>query len=69
MGEFDEALQAEADVFAVAIPEVLGDHYAELIINLGKLADSDKALMISKSSPFMVQQRQVDLDGPTESGL
>ena len=68
-GDFDEALQADADVIAVAFPEVLGDHYAELIINLGKLADSGKALMISKPSPFMVQQRQVALDGPTTSGL
>ena len=53
--------QAEADVIAVAFPEVLGDHYSELIINLGKLASSGKALMISKPSPFMVQQRKVDL--------
>ncbi|MCH8282587.1 MAG: hypothetical protein IIC96_18155 [Chloroflexi bacterium] len=68
-GDFDEALQADADVIAVAFPEVLGDHYSELIINLGKLADSGKTLMISKPSPFMVQQRQVDLDGPTTSGL
>ena len=68
-GDFEEALQAEADVIAVAFPEVLGDHYGELIINLGKLADSGKALMISKPSPFMVQQREVDLDGPTGSGL
>ena len=59
--DFDEALQAEADVIAVAFPEVLGDHYSELIINLGKLASSGKALMISKPSPFMVQQRQVEI--------
>ena len=32
-GDFDEALQADADVIAVAFPEVLGDHYSELIIN------------------------------------
>ena len=68
-GDFDQALQADADVIAVAFPEVLGDHYSELIINLGKLADSGKTLMISKPSPFMVQQRQVDLDGPTRSGM
>ena len=68
--DLDKALQAEAaSVIAVAFPEVLGDHYGELIINLGKLADSGKALMISKPSPFMVQQREVDLDGPTGSGL
>ena len=59
--EFDEALQADADVIAVAFPEVLGDHYSELIINLGKLADSGKALIVSNSSPFMVQQRKVNL--------
>ena len=68
-GDFDEALQAEADVIAVAFPEVLGDHYSELIINLGKVANSGKALIISNPSPFMVQQRQVDLDNPTGSGL
>ena len=68
-GDFDEALQAEADVIAVAFPEVLGDHYSELIINLGKLASSGKALVISKPSPFMVQQRQVDLNDLTGSGL
>ena len=68
-GDFDQALQADADVIAVAFPEVLGDHYSELIINLGKLANSGKALMISKPSPFMVQQRQVDLDDPTRGGL
>ena len=56
--DFDQSLQTDADVIAVAFPEVLGDHYSELIINLGKLADSGKALMISKPSPFMVQQQK-----------
>ncbi len=68
-GDFDEALQADADVIAVAFPEVLGDHYAELIINLGKLADSGKALMISKPSPFLVIKDEVDLDDATGRGL
>ena len=67
--DFDVALQAEADVIAVAFPEVLGDHYSELIVNLGKLANSGKALMIAKPSPFIIQQFQVDLDDPTGSGF
>ena len=36
--KFDEALGSEVDVVAIAFPEVLGDAYSELIINLGKLA-------------------------------
>ena len=63
-GQLDEALQTEADVLAVAFPEVLGDHYSELIINLGKLANSGKALMISKPSPFMIKTDEVNLDDP-----
>ena len=42
----EEALESEADVIAVVLPEVLGDTYSELIINLGKLAEHDKALVI-----------------------
>ena len=57
--DFDEALQAEADVIAVAFPEVLGDHYSELIVNLGKLANNGKTLKILKPSPFMVYQRHI----------
>ena len=53
-GDFDEALQGDADVIAVGFPEVLGDHYSEVVINLGELADSGKALMISKPSLFMI---------------
>ena len=67
-GGFDEALKADADVIAVAFPEVLGDHYSELIINLGKLANSGKTLMISKPSPFLVITDEVDLDDATGSG-
>ena len=58
--DFDEALRADAEVIAVAFPEVLGDHYGELIINLGKLAESGKTLMISKPSPFIVNQRRIE---------
>ena len=68
-GDFDEALQAEADVIAVAFPEVLGDHYSELIINLSKLANSWKTLMISKPSPFLAITEEVDLDDATGRGL
>jgi len=69
MGDFDDALQAKTDVIAVVFPKVLGYHYSELIIYLGKLANSGKALMISKPSPFMVQQGQIDPDVPRRSGL
>ena len=45
---------------AIAFPEVLGDQFTELIVNLGKIADSGKSLRIIKPSPFL------KLDGVTE---
>ncbi len=47
---------------AVALPEVLGDHFAELIVNLGKIAESGKSLQIMKPSPFLKMQQLVELD-------
>ena len=47
----------------VAYPEVLGDHFTELIVNLGKIAERGKRLQIVKSSPFLRMQELVDLDG------
>ncbi len=58
----EKALESEAEVVAVAFPEVLGDHYTELIVNLGKIAESGKRLHIMKPSPFLKMQEIVDLD-------
>ena len=33
-----KALDADADLVAVSFPEVLGDNYTELVINLGRIA-------------------------------
>ena len=49
---YEEALASEADAIAVAFPEVIGDTYSELIINLGKLAEHDKALVVAGPSKF-----------------
>jgi len=53
--KFDEALANEADAVAIAFPEVLGDTYSEFIINLGKLAEHDKALVVVGPSKFYEQ--------------
>ena len=50
--KYEEALESGADVVAIAFPEVLGDTYSELIINLGKLAEHDKALVVVGPSKF-----------------
>ena len=49
----DQALETDTDVVAIAFPEVLGDQFTELIVNLGKIADSGKSLRIIKPSPFL----------------
>ena len=46
----------------MAFPEVLGDHFTELVINLGKIAESGKRLQIIGPSPFLRMQELVDLD-------
>ncbi len=58
----EEALESEADIVAVAFPEVLGDHFTELVVNLGRIAESGKRLQIIKPSPFLKMQQLVDLD-------
>ena len=35
--------------------EVLGDHFTELVVNLGKIAESGKRLQIKEASPFLFQ--------------
>ena len=56
----EEALESEAEVVAVAFPEVLGDHSTELVVTLGKIAESGKRLQIIKPSPFLKIQEIVD---------
>ncbi len=58
----ERALESDAEVVAVAFPEVLGDHFTELIVNLGKIAESGKRLQIMGPSPFLKMQELVDLD-------
>lgn len=60
-GKLEEALKDDAEILAVAFPEVLGDTYTELIINLGKLASSGKRLAITNPSPWLVHTRDFDL--------
>ncbi len=49
-------------VVAVAFPEVLGDHFTELVVNLGKIAESGKSLQIMGPSPFLRMQELVERD-------
>ena len=58
----EKALGSDAKVMAVAFPEVLGDHFTELVVNLGKIAESGKRLQIIGPSPFLRMQELVDLD-------
>ena len=58
----EKALRSEAEVVAVAFPEVLGDHFTELIVNLGKIAESGKRLQIVGASPFLKMQTLVESD-------
>ena len=46
----------------MAFPEVLGDHFTELVINLGKIAESGKRLQIIGPSPFLRMQELVERD-------
>lgn len=59
----EDALASKADAIAVAFPEVMGDTYTELIVNLGKLARSGKMLIIKGSSPFL-RELGDPADGP-----
>ncbi len=55
------SLGADADVLVVAFPEVLGDTYTELVINLGRIAASGKSLGITKGSPWLLKGGEMDL--------
>jgi len=57
----EKALGADADVLVVAFPEVLGDTYTELVINLGRIAESGKSLGITKASPGLLMDKEIDL--------
>ena len=56
-----KALDAHADLVAVSFPEVLGDNYTELLINLGRIAESGKSLAIMKPSPWFLMEKEIDL--------
>ena len=58
----ERALESDAEVVAVAFPEVLGDHFTELVVNLGKIAESGKRLKIIGPSPFLRMQELVERD-------
>ena len=58
----EKALASDVEVVAVAFPEVLGDHFTELIVNLGKIAESGKRLQIVGPSPFPRMQELVERD-------
>ncbi len=57
----EKALGADADVLLVSFPEVLGDTYTELVINLGRIAASGKSLGITKASPWLLIDKEIDL--------
>ncbi len=56
-----KALDADADLVAVSFPEVLGDNYTELVINLGRIAESGKSLAIMKPSPWLLMDKEIGL--------
>ena len=60
--ELEKALESDVEVVAVAFPEVLGDHFTELVVNLGKIAESGKRLQIMGSSPFLTMQELAERD-------
>ena len=60
--ELEKALESNVEVVAVAFPEVLGDHFTELVVNLGKIAESGKRLQIIGPSPFLRMQELVERD-------
>ena len=57
----EKALGADADVLVVAFPEVLGDTYTELVINLGRIAASGKSLGITKASLWLLMDQEIGL--------
>ena len=50
----------EVDAVVVAFPEVLGDNYTELVLNLSRIARSGKLLAVTGHSPFLKQVGEVE---------
>ena len=59
----EKALESDTEVVAVAFHEVLGDHFTELVVNLGRIAESGKRLQMMRPSPFLRMQNLVERDG------
>ena len=55
----EKVLETDADIVAVAFPEVLGDTYTEMVINLGRIAESGKTLVVIRSSPFLKMDDEI----------
>ena len=49
----ERALGSDAEVVAVAFPEVLGDHFTELVVNLGKIAESAQQATHHEAQPVL----------------
>ena len=47
----EKALESDAEVVAMAFPEVFGDHFTELVINLGKIAESGQEATDNRPEP------------------
>jgi hypothetical protein len=62
---FERALASQADAIAVAFPDVLGDTYTEVPVNLGRLAKSGKMLIVKDTSPFL---REMQVSGGESPG-
>ena len=60
--ELERLLESDPEVVAVAFPEVFGDHFTELIVNLGNIAESGKRLQVVGPSPFLRMQTLVERD-------
>ena len=56
----EKAIESDAGAVPAAFPEVLGDHFTELVVNLGKIAESGKRLKIVGPSPFLRMQKLVE---------
>ena len=60
--KLDKALATpDAEIIVVAFPEVLGDSFTELVVNLGKVAESGKPLAIVGPSPLLKKLGEVNL--------
>ena len=58
----EKALESDLEVVAVAFSEVIGDHFTEPVVNLGKIAESGQRLQIIGPSPFLSMRRLVERD-------